>query len=53
MTNKKNRRLPIKSFVRKAVRIMLTIISILLACILILVGVLLAMEPRKTEPLRG
>jgi pimeloyl-ACP methyl ester carboxylesterase len=40
MTNKNNRRLPIKSFAQKAVRIMLTIISILLACILIFVGVL-------------
>ena len=51
MTNNKNRRLPIKSFVRKVVRIMLTIISILLACILVLVGVLLLWSyPGKPQP---
>ncbi len=50
MTNKKNNRLPIKSFARKAVRIMLTIISILLACILILVGVLQLWSPGKPTP---
>ena len=51
MTNKKNNRLPIKSFAQKAVRIMLTIISILLACILILVGVLqLWSYPGKPQP---
>ena len=48
---KKIKRLSIKSFVRKAVRIMLTIISILLACILILVGVLqLWSYPGKPPP---
>ena len=52
-TNKKIKRLSIKSFVRKAVRIMLTIISILLACILILVGVLQLWSSRKTGTLRG
>lgn len=50
MTNKNNRRLPIKSFVRKAVRIMLTIISILLACILILLGALQLWSPGKPTP---
>ena len=50
MINKKNRRLQIKSFVRKAVRNMLTIFSILLACILILVGVLQLWSPGKPEP---
>jgi len=49
--NKKIKRLSIKSFVRKVVRIMLTIISILLACILILVGVLqLWSYPGKPTP---
>lgn len=48
---KKIKRLSIKSFVRKAVHIMLTIISILLACILILVGVLLLWSyPGKPIP---
>jgi len=52
MTNKNSRRLPIKSFVRKVLRIMLTIISILLACILILVGVLqLWSYPGKPQPI--
>ena len=49
MTNKKNNR-PIQSFVRKVVRIMLTIISILFACILILVGVLQLWSPGKPTP---
>ncbi len=51
MTNKNNRRLPIKSFAQKAVRIMLTIISILLTCMLILVGILqLWSYPGKPQP---
>ena len=51
MTNKKIGDYPIKSFVRKAVRIMLTIISILLVCMLILVGVLqLWSYPGKPQP---
>jgi pimeloyl-ACP methyl ester carboxylesterase len=51
MTNKKIGDYPIKPFVRKVVRIMLTIISILLACILILVGVLqLWSYPGKPTP---
>jgi len=49
-TNKKIKRLSIKPFVRKVVRIMLTIISILLACMLILVGVLQLWSPGKPEP---
>jgi pimeloyl-ACP methyl ester carboxylesterase len=51
MTKKKNKRLSIKPFVQKAVHIMLTIISILLACVLILVGVLqLWSYPGKPQP---
>jgi pimeloyl-ACP methyl ester carboxylesterase len=50
MTNENSRRLPIKSFVRKVVRIMLAIISILLACMLILVGVLQLWSPGKPTP---
>ena len=50
MTNMKVKRLSIKSFVRKMIRIMLTIISILLACILILVGVLQLWSPGKPTP---
>jgi len=49
-TNKKIKRLSIKSFAQKAVRIMLTIVSILLACILVLVGVLQLWSPGKPEP---
>ncbi len=43
-------RLPIESFVRKVVRIMLTAISILLACLLILVGVLQLWSHGKPAP---
>jgi len=51
-TNKKIKRLSIKPFARKVVRIMLTTISILLACILILAGVLqLWSYPGKPQPL--
>jgi pimeloyl-ACP methyl ester carboxylesterase len=49
-TNKKVKRLSIRSFVRKMIRIMLTIISILLACTLILVGVLQLWSPGKPTP---
>lgn len=42
--------LSIRSFARKAGRFMLTIASILLACILILVGILLALSPGKPQP---
>ena len=50
MTNKNIERLSIKSFVRKVIRIMLTIPAVLLVCVLILVGVLLAYSPGKPEP---
>jgi len=50
MTNKKNNRLPIKSFVRKVVRIMLTIPAVLLVCVFILVGVLQLWSPGKPTP---
>ena len=50
MTDKNNRQLLLKSFVQKAVRIMLTIISILLACMLIIVGVLQFLSPGKPAP---
>jgi pimeloyl-ACP methyl ester carboxylesterase len=50
MTDNKVKRLSMKSFARKAGRSMLTIISILLACVLILVGVLLAWSPGKPKP---
>ncbi len=49
MTNKNNQ-LQIKSFVRKVVRIMLTIPAVLLVCVFILLGVLLACSPGKPEP---
>src|SRR6266487_3215573 len=51
MTDNKLKRLSIQSFTRKAGRIMLNIISILLACILGLVGVLLLWSyPGKPQP---
>jgi pimeloyl-ACP methyl ester carboxylesterase len=52
MTNKKIKRLPlpIKSLMRKVIRIMLTITAALLVCVFILVGVLLACSPGKPEP---
>jgi hypothetical protein len=50
MIDNKTKRLSIKSFARKAGRIMLTITSILFAGILILVGVLLAWSPGKPKP---
>jgi pimeloyl-ACP methyl ester carboxylesterase len=50
MTNRNHRRLPIKAFIRKVVRIMLTIPVVLLVCVFILVGVLLACSPGKPEP---
>jgi len=43
-------RLSIKPFVRKVIGIMLTIPAVLLVCAFILVGVLLAYSPGKTEP---
>ena len=52
MTNIISKRLPHsnKSLVQKVKRIMLTILAVLLVCILILVGVLLACSPGKPEP---
>jgi pimeloyl-ACP methyl ester carboxylesterase len=50
MTNKKIMRLSIKSFVQRVGRIMLIISAALLACVFILVGVLLAYSPGKSEP---
>jgi len=50
MINKKIKRLSIKPFVRKVIGIMLTIPAVLLVCVFILVGVLLACSPGKTEP---
>ncbi len=50
MTNKKIKRLSIKPFVRKVMGIMLTIPAVLLVCVFILVGVLLACSPGNPEP---
>jgi pimeloyl-ACP methyl ester carboxylesterase len=50
VTNKEIQRLPIKSLVRKVIRIMLAIPAVLLVCVFILVGVLLAYSPGKPEP---
>jgi len=49
MTNK-NKPQPIKSFSKKAVRVMLTMISISLACLLIFVGVLQLLSPGIPTP---
>ena len=50
MTEPKMKRLSIQSFARKAGRIMWIVISVFLACILILVGVLLVLSPGKPTP---
>ncbi len=50
MTGYNNKILSIQSFLRRAGRIVLITFSILLACILILVGVLLAWSPGKPKP---
>ncbi len=50
MTKKKIKQLSIKPFVRKVIRIMLTIPAVLLVCIFILVGVLMACSPGKPKP---
>lgn len=50
MTDDKVKTLSIRSFARKAGRVLLVILSILSACILILVGVLLVGSPGKPEP---
>jgi pimeloyl-ACP methyl ester carboxylesterase len=49
-TMNKNKRLSIKQFVRKVIRIMLIIPAVLLVCVFILVGVLLVYSPGKPEP---
>jgi pimeloyl-ACP methyl ester carboxylesterase len=49
-TDSRLEKLSMKPFARKAGRMMLTLISILLACVLILVGVLLAWSPGKPKP---
>ena len=48
--NKTIKRFPNKSFVRKAIYIMLIILAILLVCVIILIGMLLAWSPGKPEP---
>jgi pimeloyl-ACP methyl ester carboxylesterase len=50
MTNKKIKRLSMKSFVRKVARIVLIIPATLLVCVFILMGVLLAWSPGKPIP---
>lgn len=50
MTRNNIKKLSIQSFMRRAGRIVLITLSILLACILILVGVLLAWSPGKPKP---
>jgi pimeloyl-ACP methyl ester carboxylesterase len=49
MTKKIIKRLSIKPFVRKVIGIMLTIPAVLLVCVFILVGLLLACSPGKPE----
>ena len=51
MTDNKIKVLSIQSFARKAGRIMLIIISILLACILILIGIILLWSHGKPKPI--
>jgi pimeloyl-ACP methyl ester carboxylesterase len=51
MINKQMKQLSIKPFVRKAMGMMLTIMAVLLVCVFLLVGVLLAYSPGKPEPL--
>lgn len=50
MKDKKIKRFSIKSFVRRGGRIMLIISAVIIACVLILVGVLLACSPGKPKP---
>ena len=50
MTKKKIKQLSIKPFVRKVIRIMLTIPAVLFVCVIILIGVLLAFNPGKPLP---
>ena len=50
MTKKKIKQPSIKPFVRKVISIMLTIPVVLLVCVIILIGVLMACSPGKPEP---
>jgi pimeloyl-ACP methyl ester carboxylesterase len=50
MANMKIKRLSIKPFVRKVIGIMLTVPVVLLVCVILLVGVLMACSPGKPEP---
>ena len=50
MTDNPTKRLTVQSFARKVEHILLIIISIFLACTLILVGLLLAWSPGKPQP---
>jgi pimeloyl-ACP methyl ester carboxylesterase len=50
MTKNKMMQLSIKPFVRKVISIMLTIPAVLLVCVIILVGALLAFSPGKPLP---
>ena len=50
MTKKKIKQLSIKPFVRKVISIMITIPVVLLVCVIILIGVLMACSPGKPEP---
>ena len=53
MTGNDIKKLSIQSFMLKAGRIVLIALSILLACILILVSVLMAWSPGKPKPFLG
>jgi pimeloyl-ACP methyl ester carboxylesterase len=53
MIKKRNTQLPIKPLMGKVKRIVLTIPVVLLACVFILVGLLLACSPGKTKPFLG
>jgi pimeloyl-ACP methyl ester carboxylesterase len=50
MTKKKIKQLSIKPSVRKVINIMLTVPVVLLVCVIILIGVLMACSPGKPEP---
>jgi pimeloyl-ACP methyl ester carboxylesterase len=50
MANIKIKRLSIKPLVRKVIGIMLTVPVVLLVCVILLVGVLMACSPGKPEP---
>jgi pimeloyl-ACP methyl ester carboxylesterase len=50
MTDDKNKRLSTQSFLQRVTRIMLIISAVLLVCVFILAGVLLAYSPGKPQP---